>query len=37
MFFKYRPAHIRDLPECRHCLRDSFAYDDAALDDISAL
>lgn len=37
MFFKYRPAHVHDLPECRHCLRDSFAYDAAALNALSAL
>ena len=37
MFFKYRPAHLRDLPECRHCLRDQFAYDAAALDTLAEL
>jgi len=37
MFFKYRPAHLSDLPECRRCLRDHFAHDAAALDDLAAL
>lgn len=37
MFFKYRPARLCDLPECRRCLRDHFAYDAAALDDLAAL
>lgn len=37
MFFKYRPAQVKDLPECRRCIRDSFAYDDAALDALAAL
>ena len=37
MFFKYRPVQVRDLPECRRCLRDAFAYDDAGLDDLAAL
>lgn len=37
MFFKYRLARVEDLPECRRCLRDHFAYDAAALDDLTAL
>ena len=37
MFFKYRSAQVRDLPECRRCLRDHFVYDAAALDDLSTL
>lgn len=37
MFFKYRPAQVRDLSECRHCLRDHFAYDAEALDGLTAL
>jgi len=37
MFFKYRPAQVKDLPECRRCLRDAFAYDVNTLNDLAAL
>ena len=32
MFLKYRPARLQDLPECRDCIRDDFAYDGDAKD-----
>ena len=37
MFFKYRPAMIRDLGECQHSIRDGFAYDDSERADLVAL